>query len=339
MKFSKYVIAVSVALFFAFSVSAQNGMDGYSFLNIPTSSHVFGMGGTNIALIDDDVMLVDQNPALIGPELENQIALNYMYYMSSGNFAALRYGNAAGEHGGFSLGLRYMNYGKFDGYDEFGTPTGSFNANDVILEGSYSRDITTRWRGGASVKLIYSGYANYTAFALAADLGVNYYDDEHDLSFSVLFKNMGGQIKRFDSRYNRVPFDIQLGYMQTIASSNFQISINATNLTRWDIPYYSYNKDNEELLTKKHSFISNFFRHLIFGLQFQPSDKFYACLGYNYKVHSDMSNFNRSFLSGFSLGLGFNTRGFKIGVAYAMPHKSASSLMLNLSYTIGELAN
>ena len=50
-----------------------------------------------------------------------------------------------------------------------------------------------------------------------------------------------------------------------------------------------------------------------------------------------MSAFNATFLSGFSLGAGFKTKGFYIGAAYAMPHKSASSLMVNLGCSIGEL--
>lgn len=304
------------------------------------SSHVFGLGGTNVALIDDDVTLADQNPALIGPELDMQLAVNYMYYMSSGNFAGFRIGNAAGEHSGWAVGLRYLNYGKFDGYDEFGTPTGSFTPSDVIIEGSYARDINDRWRGGASLKMIYSGYERYEAFAIAADLGVNYYDPERDLSFSVVLKNMGGQVKRFDTRYTRVPFDIQIGYMQSIGSSPFQVSITANNLTRWNIPYYAYDSEGEgELVREKKSFLTNLFRHLIFGLQYQPSDKFYACIGYNYKTKTDMSSFHGSFLSGFSVGAGFKTRGFSIGAAYAMPHKAASSLMLNLSCSIGELMN
>lgn len=310
--------------------------DGYSFLNIPTSSHVFGLGGNNIAIIDDDVTLADQNPALIGPELDKQVALNYMYYMSSGNFAGVRFGTGAGEHSGWAVGLRYLNYGKFDGYDEFGTPTGEFTPSDLVIEGTYSRDITGRWRGGVNLKMAYSSYEQYSAWALAVDLGVNYYDDEKDLSFSAVLKNMGGQFKRFHQRYARMPFDIQLGYLQGIGSSPFQISITADNLTRWKIPYYQY-ADGEELLIKKDGFFTNFFRHLIFGVQYQPSDPFYVCLAYNYKTHSDMTAFNGSFLSGFSLGAGFKTHGFYIGASYAMPHKSASSLMLNLSCSIGEL--
>lgn len=188
------------------------------------------------------------------------------------------------------------------------------------------------------MKLVYSGYESYEAFAVAADLGVNYYDEERDLSFSAVLKNMGGQVKRFGSKYTKVPFDIQLGYMQSVGSSPFQVSITANNLTRWKIPYYSYNSNNsEEPLKEENGFISNFFRHLIFGLQYQPSEKFYLDVAYNYKTHSDMSSLNNTFLSGFSFGLGFKTRGFYVGASYAMPHRSVSSVMLNLSCSIGEL--
>lgn len=325
-------------LLFPVRVHGENTGDGYSFLNIPTSSHVFALGGNNITIIDDDVTLADQNPALIGPELDKQVALNYMYYMSAGNFAGVRFGMGIGEHSAFAIGMRYLNYGKFDGYDEFGTSTGQFTPSDIVVEGTYSRDITDRWRGGANFKMAFSSYEQYSAMALAVDLGVNYYDDEKDLSFSAVLKNMGGQVKRFHEKYVRVPFDIQLGYMQGIGSSPFQITITADNLTRWNIPYYEYKDDGTgELLHEKNNFFTNLFRHLIFGLQFEPSDKFYAAIAYNYKTHSDMAAFKSSFFSGFSLGAGFKTRGFSIGAAYAMPHRAASSLMLNISCSIGEL--
>lgn len=316
---------------------AENTSAAYHFLDIPTSSHVWGIGGTNITIIDDDVALSDQNPALIGPELEQQVALNYMHYMGSGNFAGLRYGMAAGENSAWAIGLRYLNYGTFDGYDEFGSPTGKFTPSDVVVEGTYSRNITDRWRGGVNLKFAYSSYEQYNAMALAADLGVNYYDDEKDLSFSVVLRNMGGQIKRFDQKHARVPFDLVVGYQQALGSSPLQIAITAHNLTRWNVPYYEYSDNTDEYFVKKDSFFRNFFRHLTFGLQFEPSEKFYACLGYDYKTRTDMSSFNKSVLSGFSVGAGFRVRGLSIGAAFAQPHKSASTVMLNINCSIGEL--
>lgn len=317
---------------YAAVLNAQLGKTAYNFLEIPSSSHAYALGGTNIAVIDDDISLVDQNPALLGPEIEKTLGFSYMHYMGSSNFAGFRYGMSAGDRGAWAIGMRYLDFGTIQGYEPDGSVGSSFRPADIVVEGTYSHDFTDRLRGGINVKMIYSHYEAYSAFAMAADLGINYYNEEKDLSFSATIKNAGGQIKRFDSTYDRLPFDIQLGYMQAIGMSPFYISITATHLTRWKLPYYSHSSDSNVSETEyKSGFIPNLFRHLIFGLQYQPSDKFYIAAAYNYKTRSDMSAYQRNFFSGISLGFGLNVKAFKLGVAYAMPHKSASTVMLNLS--------
>ncbi len=331
------VLLATSASIVSSTVFAQSS-SAYNFLNIPTSSHAFALGGNGIAVIDDDVTLAEQNPALLGPEIEKQIAFNYMLYMSSGNFAGFRYGMAANDRSAWSAGIRYLNYGKMTRYDEFGVSGGEFSPQDIVFEGTYSHDITDRWRGGINLKMVYSNYDAYSAFALAADLGVNYYDEEHDLSLSFVMKNAGGQLKRFHEAYDRLPFDIQIGYMQGLGSTPISIAVTATNLTRWRLPYYSHPKNDLSAgSVEKSNFGSNLFRHLIFGVQFTPSSNFYAALAYNYKTRTDMSAYQQSFLSGFSLGLGLKVKGFNVGAAFGMPHKSATSLMINLGYSFSEL--
>ena len=330
---SRIIPGVLIAAGWVTASHAQVGRATYDFLNIPTSSHVFGLGGTNISLIDADVTLADQNPSLIGPEIGKMVAVNYMHWLGSANFAGARYGMGAGEHGAWAIGIRYLNYGEFQGYEPDGTYTGSFTPSDVVLEGTYSHDFTYRLRGGINLKMIYSSYEQYTAFAMAADLGLNYYDDDHDLSVGFVLKNMGGQIKRFEETYDRLPFDMQLGITKGLGHA-FSFSITAQYLTRWNIPYYSHDGGELEL---KSNFAKNLFRHLVFGIQYQPSDRFYIDLAYNYKTRSDMSTYQRNFLSGFSAGLGFSVRAFSFGVAYAMPHKSASSILLNIGFDIESL--
>lgn len=337
VRLGKWLPVVSCLLAAAIPSFAQSSEPGYTFLEIPSSAHAFAIGGNGAAIIDDDVTLVEQNPALIGPEIESQIAFNYMLYLGSSNFAGVRFGHSAGEHGAWAIGMRYLNYGKMTGYSENGTPTGYFTPQDVVAEGTYSHDINDRLRGGANFKMIYSNYEQYSAFALAIDLGINYYNEENDLSFSAVFSNMGGQIKRFDKAYTRLPFNITLAYMQGLGSSPFSLAITATDLTRWKSTYYDHSGDPSGDLQLKTGFAGNLFRHLIFGLQYSPSEKFYAAIGYNYKTRTDMSSYQRNFLSGFSLGLGFRLKAFRLGVSYAMPHKSGSSLMLNLTTDIASL--
>ena len=90
---------------------------------------------------------------------------------------------------------------------------------------TYSHDFTYRLRGGINLKMIYSNYEQYSAFAIAADLGINYYDDDHDFSVSLVLKNMGGQVKRFEEAYDRLPFDVQIGFMKGLGMSPFPLAL------------------------------------------------------------------------------------------------------------------
>ena len=331
----RYIFAI--VMLWSLNCFAQEGASAYSFLEVPSSSHAFALGGTNITVIDDDINLMEQNPALLGPEIDMQVGFNYMHYLGASNFAGVRYGMAAGDRGAWSIGIQYLGYGTMSQTEADGSVVGTFSPQDVVFSGMYAHDFTDRLRGGINVKMMYSSYEQYTAFAMATDLGLNYYDPDHDMSLSLVLKNLGGQIKRFDNDYDRLPFDIQLGWMQRLGSSPFQLSITAWHLNKWNLPYYDMEDNGSEIRVLKQSFMSNLFRHLVFGLQYAPSDKFYIALGYNYKTRTDMSTYNRNILSGFSIGAGLKVKSFALGVAYAQPHKSGSSIMLNLSTNLNEL--
>lgn len=307
----------------------------YSFLEIPYSSHAFALGGSGIAVVDDDVTLAGSNPGLLGTELEKQVAFNYMHYLGDSNFAGVHYAQSAGRRGAWGAGLQYLGYGSATSFNPDGTEAGSFSMKDIVVSGIYAYDITERLRGGISMKMVYSSYEAYSAFAMAADLGINYYDEEKDMSLSLVLKNMGGQLKRFDREYTAVPFDIQIGWMQRIGHGPFMLAVTAWHLNKWSLPYYTHSDSGET--EKKDSFFSNLMRHLVFGLQYSPSDKFYIALGYNNKTRTDMSTYKRNFLSGFSAGFGMKVKSFDLGVSYAQPHKSASSIMVNFSMNLQEL--
>lgn len=332
----KFVLS-AVAMLTAVSAHGQLAANAYSFLDVSSATHALALGGYGIAVSDPDPMLVDQNPGLLGSEIGQVAALSYMRYFGSSNFAAARYAQGVGERGAFAVGVRYLDYGSIDGYTPDGSFTGSFKPQDISVEGTYSYDFTERLRGGINAKVIYSNYEEYSAVALAADLGVNYYDEERDLSLSAVIKNAGGQVKRFNEEYDHLPFDIQLGYMQGLASGPFSLAITAHHLTHWKLPYYKHDQSGSGTASSypeegEYKFFPTFFRHLAFGLQYSPSDRFYAALGYNYKTRGDMGTHNRNFLSGFSIGLGLNVKDFSIGVSFSQPHKSASTLALNLAY-------
>ena len=319
-------------------VSAQNGSTAYNFLNISSSAKIYGLGGVNISLVDDDVSTIDQNPALLGPEMSNMLGMNYMHYVGGSNFAGARYAHSAGEHAGWSAAIQYFGYGSIKEATSDGTIIGSFSPKDVSFSGMYSHDITDRLRGGIAVKAIYSSYAEFSAFALATDLGVNYYDADRDLSLSLVVANLGGQAKRFYETHDRLPFDVRLGWSQSFGSFPLRFSITAWNLTKWHLPYTDTGDGSESAQPQeKDKFMSNLFRHLVFGIDLISSPNYYISLGYNYKTRTDMSTYKRNMLSGFTLGGGIKVKSFGISLAFAQPHTGATTFMFNLSYNFSDL--
>lgn len=331
-------IFLCIALMLPTVLSAQDGSTAYNFLNVTSSSRIYGLGGVNITLIEEDVSTTDQNPALLGSEMSGQIAVNYMRYLGESNFAGAVYTHSSGENAAWLAGIQYFGYGSITETDVAGTILGNFSPQDINFYGAYSRDLSSRVRGGFKIKAVYSAYGDYSALALATDLGVNYYDDEHDLSLSAVIANLGGQVKRFDESYDRLPVDVRLGWAQTFGTFPVRFSITAWNLTKWHLPYYDNgdgsSTDAPEL---KDSFGSNLFRHLVFGADIIPSEKVYLSLAYNYKTRTDMNTYSRSFLSGWSIGAGLNTTKFRVGLAFAQPHSGATTFMVNLGLNLNDI--
>ncbi len=317
---------------------AEGSSPAYNFLNIPSSVTSYGQGGLNISTVNDDVNNIDVNPALLGPEMEQSIGINYMHYVGGSNFAGARFANRASDRSAWSIGLQYFGYGSMKAADENGFFYGEFSPKDLNVSAAYSHDITDRWRGGIALKFLYSAYDEYSAMAIATDLGINYYDADRDLSLSLVVANLGGQVKRFTESYDRLPIDVRLGWTQSFGTFPVRFSVTAWNLTRWHLPFYDAGDGTQEPVIKD-GFTSNLFRHLIFGFDFVPSNKFNISLGYNYKTRTDMSTYSRSFLSGFSLGASLRVKMFGIGVAFAQPHSGANTIMFNLTTSILDFLN
>lgn len=335
----KTLIILVVALL-CYNAKAQDGSNAYTFLNITSSSRIYGLGGVNISTIEDNINTIDQNPGLLGGEMSNQIGLTYMRYFGDSNFASLIYSHSAGEKGAWQASFRYFGYGDMKMTDESGEVLGNFSPTDFYFAGGYTRDLSDYIRGGFNLKMIYSGYEQYSSFAIATDLGINYYNEDNDLSLSFVVANLGGQVKKFNLKSDKLPIDVRLGWSQSFGSLPIRFSVTAWNLTKWKLPYYETGDGTTDTHpTLKESFTSNLFRHLVFGADWAPSDKFYVSLGYNYKVKTDMATYSRSILSGFSIAAGLKVKNFDVGVAFAQPHSSATTLMFSLALNLQDLLN
>ena len=262
----------------------------FQFLELPVSAYAASMGGSNVALIDDGVNNVFQNPSLLGDTIDNDLSISYSHYLSTANHGSVAYGKSWGKDF-LAVGIRYLNYGSIDGRDEFNNGLGRFMAQDLAVSIGYARQLHRDVRIGVALKPIYSNYAGYNSFSIAFDLGLTYYNKQIDLCTSLALLNVGRQIVALDSELGTMPFNL-------VFSINKSFVNNAT---------FSNKDKNVGIL----STVDMVFRHTIWGIDILPwKRRIRLSVSYDHRRAREMSLVDYRSIAGFSFGAGLTLTKF-----------------------------
>lgn len=324
----KKCIYVIFGLLFSIGIRAQEATSAYTVLKLPVSAHAGALGGENISVIEDAPWAGWSNPALYSNVSDRSLGLSFMTYAGGSSWMGAQFVKAFGERHTAAFSAQYLGYGSMDETDEAGNVLGSFSPKDIVIAGGYSYLLSDAWAGGAALKMVSSNYAGYSAFAMAVDLGVNYFDEENDFSFSATMRNIGAQVKSFDGRTERVPFCMQVGFTKGMNHAPVRFSLTMTDLTRWKNSDY-YHADDEKL-----SFGKKFINHFVVGLDILPSNSITLSVGYNFRRASELKAADGAHGAGLTFGGNLNLNRFKFGVTYAKYHLSTTSLMFNAAYAL-----
>lgn len=325
MKKSGYIVGLLLAA--GGTLQAQEGASAYHFLQFPQSSHTSALGGANISAVDDDVAAAMNNPALLSTVSDRTLSLNFMTYAAGSKAVGAAFAKAFGERHTGAVAAQYLGYGSMDETDAEGNVIGSFSAKDLSLTAGYAYLLNDRWAGGASVKMIYSKYAEFSSLALAVDVGLNYYDVDADFSASLALKNLGVQLKAFEDDHDHVPYDLQLGLSKGIARAPIRFSLTLTDLTRWRTSDY-FVPDGDELKS-----LQKLLNHVVVGVDVFPIDALYLSAGYNFRRAYELKAAGSGKGAGLSVGGGVQLSRFRAGIAWARYHLAASSLHFDVAYT------
>src|SRR6201998_29090 len=143
-----YLLILSVGK----SFSQVGGLASYSYLNLPIPARTAALGGSSIALKDDDINPAFQNPALLSEKTSNSISGSYINFLWSITYGYLAYGKSFKKVGNFALGLQDVSYGTITGRDEYGNQTSTFTGNDYNFSLMYSYDKDSLLSYGITVK-------------------------------------------------------------------------------------------------------------------------------------------------------------------------------------------
>ena len=343
----KYLIILSFFIVPLITMG-QIGAGVYSFLDLPVSSRLSALGGTNVSMADGDINFVFRNPALLTSEMDKVVGLNFSNYLADINYGSAVYGMTFGEKNHFAFGIQYANYGNFEGYNEYDEYQGDFTANDIGIYVSYARPVAERFAIGATLKPIFSVYEKYTSIGIALDAGVSYIDQENLFSMGLVLRNMGTQIKGYYSdiegqNYESLPFDIQFGATKKLKNAPFRFSLTLHNLHRWNLRYQSTNQktttliqDSDEDTDNEPGFFDKAFRHVIVGVEFIPSEKFYITAAYNHRRNRELRVDNFKSMAGFSFGAGIKLYKFQVGFGMTQFQKGLFSYQFSIVTSLSQ---
>lgn len=326
---------ILVILFFSFflqTVAAQSGDQVFTFLRYPSSTRANALGGNVVSLVERDPSLIFHNPALLGGEMDGMVNLNYMNYIADINVGSVLFTKAWKERGAWGIGATYLSNGTIKGTTIDNLPLGDITAKDINVSGFFSYDLSDKWRGGVSMKFLYSNMDIYTSLGLCVDAGLSYYNSEKEFSFGFALKNIGAQLKPYDEVRQKMPWDIQMGITKRMNHAPIRLTVTAMHLNRWKFDYVN-DADNSY---KGDNFFQSFIKHVVIGIDYVPSDNFWLGIGYNPKTTLDMKLQGGNALAGFSGGAGVKIKMFDVGVSVAKYHPSALSMMLSISTTLSD---
>ncbi len=336
-----------LTIFFVFLITRAfpqtlGGSSVFNFLKLSNTPQLTALGGVNVSQTSNDVGLAFNNPALLKPSMHTQMnaVFNDFYGGIKVYHLSLGYHNEK-LNTNFSWGLNYFGYGNISQTDASGNELGKFRPTDWVMQVSASRTYLEKWNYGATLKFISSNYGQYSSNGVAMDVGVLYHDTSKLFSASLLAKNLGFQLKKYDgTEPDDLPFDLQIGLTKRLKNAPFSFSITAQRLHQFNIFYNDTTFNNENGYSngssKKFSF-DKFLNHFVLASTIYLGDRVEAIVGYNFLRRHDLNIGNSgNGLTGVSLGTGVMLGKLQIRYARAYYQNSSAYNQLGLNMKLNE---
>ncbi|MFN8321073.1 MAG: type IX secretion system protein PorQ [Chitinophagales bacterium] len=328
-------------LAYHFSSAQVGGSSTYQFLNLSPDARITSLGGINVSILDHDINTQLSNPASLNRRMNTQAAFSTVIYPGGINFGNVSYGKRFNKiPGTFGFGLQYIAYGKFKETDDAANITGNFNAGEMNLYAGYGYQFGRLFSVGANAKFIYSQLGPYSSVGMAADLGVTINDTAHNITASIVAKNIGGQFKAYNKGVKEsVPFDLQAGISFGFKGVPFRLHATFHHLTQWDIRYDNpADRQQDNLFTdtsenKPKKYIGDkLFRHVIIGVEFNIKKIVRIDVAYNHLRQQELKLATKRGVPGLSFGLGVRIRQFDF--SYGFQPMAQGQVMNHFTFTV-----
>ncbi|SMB97289.1 hypothetical protein SAMN00120144_0340 [Hymenobacter roseosalivarius DSM 11622] len=326
-------------------VAAQiGGQQAFTFLNLPPSAKLAGLGGVNVSSRDADATMIYGNPALLNADMDGRLALGYVDYLSDIKQSTAAYVFNTKSLGRFGVGLTYLNYGRFEQFDAAGTSLGEFSVNEYAL-GVSDAYTSGNFTLAGTLKLAVSGIAGNHSLAALADVGGIFKHPTKDFTVGLTVRNVGYQLQPYAGADREpMPLDVQLGASFKPEYMPLRLSITAHHLQQLDIVYLDPNQrgqldDNGDEIKPKKSLGDKIARHFVVGGELLFSKNFHLRAGYNHLQRRELRLENTSAGAGLSFGAMLRISEFQLDYTRAYYHASGAANYLTVARNLNSLFN
>ena len=264
---------------------AQVGQTGLAFLKLGVGARAAGLGGAYTAVTSDATALY-WNPARMTAMVGKDATFIHTQWFQgvSHEFIGGVYSNGTSA---FGLGFAIMAVDGIERRTNIPTaqPITTFSAYDVMLSGSYARQVTETVSVGITMKALTEKILFDSASGVAFDLGVQYATRYEGLTVGGVIRNMGPKFSFIQEKF-ALPREIRIGagYVPTYESLQRSLLLSADMSKYRDEP-----------------------TRLSLGAEYTYQGRFSATTGYR----------TRHDAAGFSAGLGIRMTKYRLDYAFA----------------------
>ncbi len=326
------------------------GSTVYEFVNTSSSAHEHALGGGIISIDNGDVAFALKNPAILDSSYSGKFSGSWgslHVLQTEMGVGAFSYAHSFSNIHSF-VGMQFLNYGKFDAYNESGMSEGTFFASEYELIVGASYEIYPRIFAGYSFKPVFSFLESYSSIGILNDFAVSYKDKEHEMTASFVIKNAGFQITQYTDHSSRepVPFSIDLGISKKLTHAPFRFTFTYQGLHDFDLSYERVLEDENNLInqenqgpTKFDIFSRNFLNHMHLGADLLLFKSLNAHVGYNFRKAYEMTSGASNNGVGFGFGMSLNLSYFSVSYGLSKQHVAGSTHYFTCTTNIENVYN
>jgi hypothetical protein len=264
------------------NIKAQNT---YEFLRLDMSARAGALGGSFVSN-NDDPDVIFYNPAGLQLLADNPVSFSFVKHLLDINLASASYSMEFNDLGRFGAAVKYINYGSFEGADEFANKTGEFGAGEVAFLIGYANQLDENFYYGANVKYIYSSIEKYSSSAVGFDVGLHYAVPSQQINVGFSILNIGTQISSYINTKEDLPLDFIIGISKRLEYLPLRLSLD----------FHKLNEERDDFLQK--------FKAFSVGAEFTLSKTLRLRFGYDNEKRKELKIGSFAGIAGFNAGLG-----------------------------------